>query len=280
MKNGLNHGGAARTLFLAISFAAISLSASPVVAQQTPTSRQQAQQMIFFALEDATYTIYNSSPAATGWYKGVASNDCQTRYKLYQPPHTAGGVFRKSQIYSFGVNWAEVREVGPEPSNPQRIRVIRDRATEWFSIPVDRHATFIAAGRYLLQSCRPATTAAGTTPPVQQAKPQSTTPVALPAVPPSPVVIAEFLNFSSLPKNWIVSYGGMRNQVHVFVYAADLRANPVSAMLDGSTYLRRDVCRDPLLKAVLERQMRMSADTVYVDASGKRTVKAEELRCT
>lgn len=257
------------------------LIASGANAQSAPVSRENAQQMIFAALDDATYTIQNSNPAATGWYKGQASDPCLTRYQLFKPPHVVGGIAQPSKTYSFGVNWTEVRAVGPEPSNPKRIRVIRNSATEWFFLPVDRHAGFIAAGRYLIRACNPGSTAAS--PPVRtqpRPKPQPQSQAQLPSAPPSGVVIANFLSTRELPRHWTVSYAGLKNQVHVFTYTADLRANPMSQMLSGSVYLSRDVCKDPMLKAILQRQMRMSADTVYIDAGGTRTVRGSELRCS
>lgn len=137
------------------AFSSILLVTVAPAQQAGPNSPEEAQRLIFAALNDARFTIQESNPPVLGWYKGGASDPCLTRYTLTQPAHVKNGASVASQNYSFGISWHEVKDAVPEPSNPLRIRVTRINATQWFSISGARQAQFLSGAAYLIKACKP-----------------------------------------------------------------------------------------------------------------------------
>jgi hypothetical protein len=130
------------------------LIAATPAEQAGPDSREQAQRLIFAALDDARFTVFRSNPPVLGWYKGGNSEACLTRYVLNIPAHVVDGASVPAKNYSFGVNWREVKDAAPEPSDPLKIRVTRTNATEWFTLSGSRRAQFLSGAAYLIKACK------------------------------------------------------------------------------------------------------------------------------
>jgi len=82
-------------------------------------------------------------------------------------------------------------------------------------------------------------------------------------------IIADFyMSEFSIPKGWTLSYKGNENGIEVFIMDRDLDAHPQTGFLSPIEQMRRLMCGDDTLKAMVNRGV-----VIRVDARDKRDGK-------
>lgn len=82
---------------------------------------------------------------------------------------------------------------------------------------------------------------------------------------PGSMIAEYYMNEMSTPKGWALSYKGREAETEVFIMDRDLDAHPQTAFLQPIDQMRRVMCGDKTLKAMLD-----SGTVIRVDARDKK----------